>query len=170
VSVPTLQGDRVTLRPLVAEDLSPLLVILLHPGVIEWWPGYDMSRLRADTLGSPDATPLAIELEGDFVGLIMFSEVTDPYYTSASIDIALDAGHLGRGLGSDAMRTLAHYLFEERGHHRLSIDPAVANERAIASYRKVGFRPVGTARAYERGADGTWHDNLLMDMLPRDLR
>jgi aminoglycoside 6'-N-acetyltransferase len=168
--VPTLQGDRVTLRPLEDADLSPLLVILLQPGVIEWWPGYDMSRLRADTFGSPDTTPLAIELDAEFVGLIMFSEVTDPYYTSASIDIALDAEYLGQGLGSDAMRALARYLFEGRGHHRLSIDPAVTNERAIAAYRKVGFQPVGVARAYERGAEGTWHDNLLMDMLPEDLR
>jgi aminoglycoside 6'-N-acetyltransferase len=170
MTAPTLQGDRVTLRPLADEDLSPLLTILLQPGVIEWWPGYDMSRLRADTFGSPDSTPLAIELGGEFVGLIMFSEVTDPYYTSASIDIALDAEYLGRGLGSDAMRTLARHLFEERGHHRLSIDPALANERAIAAYRKVGFQLVGVARAYELGADGTWHDNLLMDMLPEDLR
>jgi aminoglycoside 6'-N-acetyltransferase len=25
-------------------------------------------------------------------------------------------------------------------------------------------------RRYERGADGTWHDGLLMDLLPGDLR
>ncbi len=73
------------------------------------------------------------------------------------------------GVGSDAVRTLARYLFEERGHHRITIDPAAHNERAIRSYQRVGFRPVGVMRRYERGPDGSWHDGLLMDLLPEDL-
>ena len=72
-------------------------------------------------------------------------------------------------MGVDALRTMARYLFDQRGHHRLTIDPATTNERAIACYRKVGFRPVGVMREYEQGADGTWHDGLLMDLLRREL-
>jgi aminoglycoside 6'-N-acetyltransferase len=34
---------------------------------------------------------------------------------------------------------------------------------------KVGFRPVGITRQSERGSDGTWHDNLLMDLLADEL-
>ena len=71
----------------------------------------------------------------------------------------------GRGLGTDAVRTLARYLLEVRGHHRLTIDPAADNARAIRTYEKVGFKPVGVMRRYERGVDGTYHDGLLMDML-----
>ena len=56
-----------------------------------------------------------------------------------------------------------------RGCLGLTIDPALANERAIRAYRGVGFRPVGVMRAYERGPDGTWHDGLLMDMLAGEL-
>jgi aminoglycoside 6'-N-acetyltransferase len=91
--------------------------------------------------------------------------VTDPDYRHASIDLFLATAVHGRGYGTDALRTLARYLFEERGHHRLTIDPAAANERAIRAYRAVGFRPVGLMRDYERGPDGTWHDSLLMDLL-----
>ena len=40
---------------------------------------------------------------------------------------------------------------------------------AIATYRRVGFRPVGIMRRYERGPDGTFHDGLLMDMLEGEL-
>lgn len=65
---------------------------------------------------------------------------------------------------------LARHLFDDRRHHRLVIDPAAANTRAIRAYERVGFRAVGVMRAYERGADGTWHDNLLMDMLADELR
>jgi len=62
------------------------------------------------------------------------------------------------------------YLFDERGHHRITIDPALANVRAIGAYEKVGFKRIGVGRRYEMGLDGTFHDNLLMDMLAEDLR
>ena len=65
---------------------------------------------------------------------------------------------------------LAEYLFADRGHHRLTIDPAADNEAAIACYANVGFRPVGVLRRYERQADGTWADGLLMELLDTDPR
>jgi aminoglycoside 6'-N-acetyltransferase len=39
----------------------------------------------------------------------------------------------GRGLGPDAIRAVAQYLFTERGHHRLTIDPAAAFTMAAFS-------------------------------------
>ena len=68
------------------------------------------------------------------------------------------------------MRTLGHWLFGARGHPRITIDPAVANERAIRSNERVGFKRVGVMRRYERGAEGDWHDGLLLDLLPEDFR
>jgi aminoglycoside 6'-N-acetyltransferase len=112
---------------------------------------------------------LVIEHEDALVGSIQFVEVLDPNYRTASIDLFISAAAQGRGLGPDAIRAVARYLFEVRGQHHLTIDPAAANERAIRAYHKVGFRPVGVIRAYERGADGSWHDNLLMDLLAGEL-
>jgi aminoglycoside 6'-N-acetyltransferase len=80
--------------------------------------------------------------------------------------VFLDPAVHRRGLGADAVLTLAVHLVRDRGHHRLTIDPAAANVVAIACYRAVGFRPVGVLRAYERdSATGEWHDGLLMDAL-----
>ena len=110
-----------------------------------------------------------IERDDEVFGLIQFTEEDEPDYRHAGIDIALHPAWHGQGLGSDAVRTLAHHLFADRGHHRITIDPAAHNERAIRSYQRVGFRPVGVMRRYERGLDGSWHDGLLMDLLPEDL-
>ena len=52
----------------------------------------------------------------------------------------------------------------------MTIDPAAANTRAIRAYEKIGFRPVGVMRQYERAPDGTWRDGLLMDLLAGELR
>jgi aminoglycoside 6'-N-acetyltransferase len=35
--------------------------------------------------------------------------------------------------------------------------------------RLVGFRRVGVMRQYERGADGTYPDGMLLDLLPGNL-
>ena len=72
----------------------------------------------------------------------------------------------GRGFGTAVLGRLVGHLIEDRGHHRITIDPAVANAAAIRSYEKVGFRSVGTMREYERDPDSDrWHDGLLMELL-----
>jgi aminoglycoside 6'-N-acetyltransferase len=86
------------------------------------------------------------------------------------MDIFLTTESQGQGLGPEALRLLGRYLLDERGHHRLVIDPAASNARAIKAYEGIGFRPVGIMRAYERGPDGTFHDGLLMDLLTDELR
>jgi aminoglycoside 6'-N-acetyltransferase len=105
------------------------------------------------------------------VGLVQCSEEGDPDYRHAALDVFLDPGVHGRGLGRDAVATLASHLVDDRGHHRLVIDPAADNTAAIRCYAAAGFRPVGVLRRYERDHDGRgWHDGLLMDLLAEDLR
>jgi aminoglycoside 6'-N-acetyltransferase len=161
----TLQGDRVTLRRVRPTDAERFTEILREPEVAAWWGESDGREVIEDD----DAVVLAIEAGDELIGLIQYYEETDPDYRHASIDIFLATAWQGRGYGTEAIRILARHLFDERGHHRLTIDPAVANERAIHAYERVGFRPVGVMREYERAPDGTWRDGLLMDLLPGEL-
>ena len=165
-----LRGVLVRLRPPVRDDIADLVAIRETPEVYEWWRGgNDMAAAIAEDLVELDTTAYVIELEDRVVGWIQSHEEADPDYRHANIDIYLDPSVHNRGVGTDAVRTLARHLFVDLGHHRLTIDPAVGNAAAIRSYSKVGFRPVGVMRAYERGADDSWHDNLLMDLLAEDL-
>ncbi|HYX84239.1 MAG TPA: GNAT family protein [Gaiellales bacterium] len=165
-----LEGERVHLRPLAVADVTRLVEIGTEPEVARWWQGITADSLAEKAAGAdPDVTALAIEHDDELVGLIQFHEELDPEYRHAGIDLFLTATRHGQGLGADAVSTLARHLFEERGHHRITIDPAAANERAIRSYRRVGFRPVGVMREYWRAPDGTWQDGLLLDLLRDDL-
>jgi aminoglycoside 6'-N-acetyltransferase len=165
-----LRGERVILRRAAMADAVRLTEILAHPDVAAWWGPHDLDRVQAKIDGGDDSSvPFVVEAGGETIGLIQYSEEDDPMYRHAGIDIFLHPDWHGRGLGADALRTLARYLFDERGHHRITIDPAAHNERAIRSYRRVGFRPVGLMRQYERGPDGEWHDGLLMDLLRAEL-
>jgi aminoglycoside 6'-N-acetyltransferase len=167
VDHPTLRGQRVVLRPLADVDRARLRAILAEPEVARWW-GLGGAG-SAESEPDDDEVQLAIEVDAEVVGAIQYAEEDDPDYRHASIDIFLTTRAQGHGIGPDAIRTLARYLFDQRGHHRLTIDPAASNARAIAAYAKVGFRPVGIMRQYERGPDGTWHDGLLMDLLRPEL-
>jgi aminoglycoside 6'-N-acetyltransferase len=169
--LPTLEGERVRLRPIRDGDRAALIAVLSDPTVVEWWDTRGAEH-SADELiaGEPDWHVFGIEVDGELAGSIQATEEGDPDYRHAGIDIFMSAPFQGRGLGTDAVRTLARWLFDTRGHHRLTIDPAAANARAIRAYEKVGFRRVGVMRAYERGADRTFHDGLLMDMLRGELR
>jgi len=115
-------------------------------------------------------TVLVVEdASGTLIGGIQWAAEEEPDYHHASIDIYLDPSVHGRGVGADAVRTLAQHLIADEGFHRLVIDPAADNAAAIRCYSKVGFRAVGIMRKYERGSDGTWHDGLLMDLLAEEL-
>jgi aminoglycoside 6'-N-acetyltransferase len=166
----TLRGALVMLRPAMATDIPVLADIRAKPEVYQRWRGgEDLAASVADDLDDPDVHPLVIEHHDRVVGMIQWGAETDPDYRHANIDIYLDPDVHGHGLGTDAIRTLARHLFVDHGHHRLVIDPAADNAAAIRSYSKVGFRPVGVMRRYERDSDGSWHDGLLMDLLVNDL-
>jgi len=164
-----LHGTATTLRTATAADAEVLAEILATPEVARWWPNYDVERVLSNISLESDTAVFVIEVDGEVIGSIQYVEEPSPDYRHASVDVYLHPDWHGKGLGTDAVRTLARHLLHDRGHHRLAIDPAVDNERAIRTYKRVGFRVVGVMRAYERGSDGEWHDGLLMDLLEPDL-
>ena len=168
MKLPTVEGERLRLRPLSPDDLARLAEILAAPGVREWWSPPDTPEAVDDDLRN-DGAAFGIEVGGALAGWLAFNDETDRDWQAVGIDIFLAPGYQGRGLGPEALRTVIRWLVAERGRRRFTIDPAVSNERAIAAYAAVGFRPVGVMRQVERGADGSWHDNLLMDLLADEL-
>ena len=166
--LPTLAGARVTLRALTEADVEALVAVVERDGVREWW-GIDASRDTTREDLRNDGTAFAIVVGGALAGWLGVVEELTPNYRSAGLDIVLAPEYQDRGLGPEALRLAARWLVGDRGHHRLTIDPAAANERAIRAYTAVGFKPVGRMRRYERGADGAWHDGLLMDLLAEEL-
>lgn len=169
--LPVLAGPRVTLRAGRPTDEASLRAVFASPEVTRWWPAPDddeLSELLEN--GDPDVDVWLIEVAGEVVGLVQGYEEHDPMYRHAGIDIVLHHRAHGAGIGREAIRVLARHLLDDRGHHRLVIDPNAANARAIHVYESVGFRRVGILREYEWSAhDGRWTDGLLMDLLREDL-
>jgi aminoglycoside 6'-N-acetyltransferase len=170
-ALPTLEGTRVVLRPGRPGDEPAMAAMFATDDVARWWPAPDPDEV-AELVHNrdPDVDVWMIETGGRVVGLIQAYEESDPMYRHAGIDIVMHPDAHGRGLGPEAIGVLARHLFNDRGHHRLVIDPNAANARAIHVYEKVGFRRVGVLRQYEWSARaGRWTDGLLMDLLRDEL-
>jgi aminoglycoside 6'-N-acetyltransferase len=158
--------DRVDLRPLAPADATELRRIRATPEVFRWWGELEDDFPEAD---EPEVTRYAVLVDGAVAGMVQTSEEEEPRYRHAGIDLFLDPGVHGSGIGTEVLRRVVDHLIRERGHHRITIDPAASNAAAIRTYAKVGFKPVGIMRDYERDADGdAWHDGLLMELLARD--
>jgi aminoglycoside 6'-N-acetyltransferase len=165
-----LRGREVVLRSTTPDDAPILAAILAEPEVARWWGEFDVERVIAELIeGDPEEDPFVIKHDGEVIGYIQAVEEEEPDFRHAGIDLFLRTDAQGRGLGPDAIRTLAIELIDRRGHHRITIDPAAENSRAIAAYAKLGFRPVGVMRRYQRLPDGRWVDALLMDLLADEL-
>ena len=152
----------IELRALRADDADVLGRIHREPEVARWWghpdPGFPLED-------EPEAERLVVEREGEVLGMVQFHEELEPRYRHATVDIFLDPACHGQGVGTEALR-LVLGLLVERGHHRVTIDPALENVAAVRSYEKAGFTPVGVMRRYEREPFGpAWHDGLLMEYL-----
>jgi aminoglycoside 6'-N-acetyltransferase len=162
--VTELRGDEITLRPIERGDAGALKAILATPEVAAWWGAEDEGFPFED---EPSAVRFAILVAGEVAGLIQYVEEKTPDYRHAGIDLYLAPSRHNRGLGTDAVATLARHLIEDRGHHRLTIDPAADNTAAIRCYEKVGFRPVGVMRSAWRDPEGRWRDALFMELVTR---
>lgn len=153
----------ITLTPTTEEDGPTLREQHSTPEVSKWWdlpaPGFPMRD-------EPESTRLTIRHGDEIAGLIQYGEETEPKYRFASMDIFLGPEFHGFGIGTRAVRMVLDILIEDRGHHRVTIDPAAHNHAAIRSYEKAGFQRVGVLRLAERDSDGAgWHDALLMELV-----
>jgi Acetyltransferases, including N-acetylases of ribosomal proteins len=90
-------------------------------------------------------------------------------HRSAEVGIFLgNQDKLGQGYGAEALRLLCDYGFNVLNLRSISLRTYAYNERAIACYRKVGFKDAGRLRKAHFYA-GEYHDVLYMDLLSEEL-
>jgi RimJ/RimL family protein N-acetyltransferase len=104
--------------------------------------------LRADA-ARPDRRTFGIfDDAGDYIGTV---ELYDLRGSEATLGIIIgERSHWGRGYGTDAMRAVLTYAFEEVGLERVRLHTFGDNLRAQAAFRKVGFVELRSAK----GANG----------------
>jgi len=75
-----------------------------------------------------------------------------------------DRDYWGKGYGTDAMKVILRYAFQELNLRRVALDTFEYNPRAIRSYEKAGFLHEGAVRGYIFREGRRW-DLLFMGIL-----
>ena len=156
-----LRRDIVVLRPVSFDDAARLRAIRVEPSVREWWGELE----DAFPFEEPETTRFTIWVDDRVAGLVQYGEESEPDYRHAWVDLFVATEFQGRGIGTDAVRTMARHLVEARRHHRITIDPSIENSAAVRSYEKAGFQRVGVMRMAERTPRGGWRDVLFMEQV-----
>ena len=130
-----------------------------------------VERLFEDRQNSPKDDSFAIHREGEEkpLGVISLMNISE---ADASADLSIIVGekeNRDQGLGTEAIRLVLRYAFEDQGLSRIALSVFEFNEPAMRSYEKLGFRREGRIeRAVHR--DGEWQDAILMRVLASEWR
>ncbi len=175
-----ITGQRVRLRAIEREDLPKFTSWLNDREVTEYllW-SHPLSQAEEEgwynnMLGRPIAEhPKGIEVETPdgwiLVGNTSFNEV-DWQHRAAEVGIFIgDKRFWGKGYGTEALRLMLRYGFNDLNLHRIYLYVFAENQRGIHSYNKVGFITEGTLRdaVYK---NGRYQDVLVMSVLQPEWR
>ena len=88
-----------------------------------------------------------------------------PENRSAKLSIRIgDPAHRSKGYGTDAVRALLRFAFDEMNLNRIALEVFEYNHRAIAAYRKCRFVEEARIRRAQFSG-GAFHDVLIMAVL-----
>ncbi|MDA9398145.1 GNAT family N-acetyltransferase [Bradyrhizobium sp. CCBAU 45389] len=175
--LPTLAGDKATIRRVRAEDVEGFLALEGDPEIHEMFGGSrdtyrPMTRSVAEGIVkrlSDHPFAWGIEHASKVIGEVRLDRV-DMQDRRASFAVGiLDPKYLGRGIGTEAMRLALGFAFERIKLHRISVRVLAHNHRAIRAYRKCGFAVEGQERE-SAWVNDRWHDDLIMGLLDREFR
>ncbi|MBO6756426.1 MAG: GNAT family N-acetyltransferase [Roseibium sp.] len=144
----------------VTEADLPLLSRWMHqPHWQEWWgdPETELGYVRDMLAGKDSTRPYLFQVDGSAAGYIQVWFIKDqltprwlavaPWMKlvpedSVGVDLSIgDGASLSKGIGSAALRAFVQGLLKA-GHESILIDPDPHNTRAVAAYRKAGFREI----------------------------
>lgn len=74
-----------------------------------------------------------------------------------------DKEYWGKGFGTDAMKVLIKFIFEEMNINKIRLNTFSFNERAIKCYKKCGFEVEGVLKN-EIFKGGKYYDKVLMSL------
>jgi RimJ/RimL family protein N-acetyltransferase len=168
------EGELVRLRAVEENDVAAihgmfndpevqrtLAVNWLEPaaGTRRWWEGV---RASTGTFAFAIVSPA-----GELVGVCSLEDL-NAAVRSAALGIWIGKAYWDKGYGTDAVRTLCRFGFQEMNLQRIGLSVYDVNSRGVRIYEKIGFREEGRARR-AHFIDGRHIDVIRMGLLAEDL-
>jgi ribosomal-protein-alanine N-acetyltransferase len=96
-------------------------------------------------------------VDGALAGYVSLSQIFRGAFQSCYLGYAIDAGHAGRGIATEAVRRGVEHAWQ-LGLHRVQANVATTNAASRRVVQKNGFRHEGTALRYLH-IGGRWTDH-----------
>ena len=175
--LPTLDGGRVRLRAVRPADDADLLAVFGDPAHLRYWshgPLDDLDAARRYREGiEANARDRALfqwaipePADDRMIGAATLG-AWNRQNRRADVGFILRPDRVGRGLASDAVRTLIRFGIEGMDLHRVEADVDPANTGSIRLLERLGFVREGYFR--ERWFTfGSWKDSAMYGLLAAD--
>ena len=167
-------GEKVRLREYRKEDVPQALAYvndpevkrLLNPGIPSPLTLSDEEKWVAEQSASSQTYSFAIETlaDGKYIGGCGVNSID---WKNSAVEVGIfigDKSFWNQGYGTDAMRVLLRFIFEQMNINKVKLNVFSFNQRALRMYQKCGFKEEGRLRQ-ELFRDGEYHDIILMGLL-----
>ena len=151
-----IYGDKIVLRAVEEKDNEMLLSLINDPDTEMMlggssWPVSETEQLQWFEMQERSRDVLrcvaALKEDGKAVGTLILSDI-DQKNGTAQIHIKMSKnGGRGKGYGTDAVKTLVRYAFQELRLNCVYSSILSYNEASIRLFEKCGFTRDGTLRA-----------------------
>lgn len=177
VPTPTLQTERLLLRPFTDADGDDLFALQSDAQVLRYWdspPWTDRSSVAGFMAGcrrlaeSGSGARVAIERGSDqaFIGWCTFNS-WNPDFRSASLGYCLTRESWGRGYATEAAHALLRWAFDTFDLNRVQAEADTRNGASARVLEKLGFVREGTLRE-DCIVNGDVSDSWVYGLLRRD--
>lgn len=175
--LPTLEANRVRLRPLQPDDVDGIFEVFSNAEVMRYWSTPPLSSKAAaeqliaeiiNDVASGRMMKWAIARRSDNLA-IGTATLFNPDLNNgrAELGYALSREYWGQGLMGEALQTLLTYAFEELELRRLEADVDPRNVASIRTLERLGFKREGYLRERWHVA-GEIQDALFYGLLKRE--
>lgn len=164
------------------DDYGIMAKWLSNPNVLQYYEGRDkvfdldkvMKKFGPRVRGESVVNSCIVEYNKKKIGYIQYYKIDSNEYDvsdkihmekySAPYGIDLFIGNTdywNKGIGTQLVKAIIKYLFQNEKADVIFIDPQTWNKRAIKCYEKSGFKPITIIEKREF-YEGEYKDNLIM--------
>jgi len=171
--LPTLEADRLRLRPYLDSDTAALFALYSDPAVTRYWShpvwtdpaqAHLYLSLRKDEATTfVHAWAIADKASNELIGALTFFSISGTH-ARAEVGYSLMSHLHGQALGKEALETALKYGFETLNLYRIEADVDPRNLASVKLLEKLHFQREGFLRQRWR-VNGEVCDSLLYGLL-----
>lgn len=169
-----LVGDRIYLSPRNAEDVEQFTEWLNDFQITDYIGAsatlYTIAGEKEflESNNSLEATFVIVDLKNDkMIGTVSLENINHINRTGTLGVFIGNAEYRSKGYGTEAIKLILEYGFKYLNLNNIKLDVMGFNARAIACYKKCGFKEIGRRRKCKY-IDGEYYDSISMDILAEE--